>query len=232
LAISIVAHLAQGGILQPLLVTPDGTVVAGHRRLAAARRVGLADVPVIVRSLSPIEQLEVQLTENLQRSDLTAIEEARAYGRLLDAGATQASIARTVGVPASRIRERLGLLDLDARVQERVHRGELPMRVALLLVPLRDPARQRRLAGIAVRRRLTVAQMRRLIETALALPPPPAPATSLPPDEEPSGGGLSQTRLEALEALRAQAEQSITFGQLAALAESECCACLRHVGAH
>ncbi len=74
LAASIVAHAAHGGILQPLLVTPDGTVVAGHRRLAAARRVGLADVPVVVRSLSPIEQLEIQLTENLQRSDLSPIE--------------------------------------------------------------------------------------------------------------------------------------------------------------
>ena len=67
LAASIVAHAAHGGILQPLLVTPDGTVVAGHRRLAAARRVGLADVPVIVHSLTTIEVLEIQLTENLQR---------------------------------------------------------------------------------------------------------------------------------------------------------------------
>ena len=74
LAASIVAHAAQGGILQPLLITPDGTVVAGHRRLAAARRVGLANVPVIVHSLTAIEVLEIQLTENLQRSDLSPIE--------------------------------------------------------------------------------------------------------------------------------------------------------------
>src|SRR6266542_1869228 len=90
LAASIVAHAAHGGILQPLLITPDGTVVAGHRRLAAARRVGLADVPVIVRALSAIAQIEIQLTENLQRSDLSPIEEARAYSHLLDAGGTVA----------------------------------------------------------------------------------------------------------------------------------------------
>src|SRR6266545_6880797 len=149
LAASIIAHADHGGILQPLLITPDGTVVAGHRRLAAARRVGLADVPVIVRALSPVEQLESQLTENLQRSELSAIEEARAYSHLLDAGAT--------------------------------------------------------LASIAVRRRLTVVQVRQLVETALALPPMPAPATPLPSDDEPSGGGLSHTRLETIEALRAQA---------------------------
>src|SRR6266542_3548109 len=225
LAVSIVAHAAHGGILQPLLITPDGTVVAGHRRLAAARRVGLADVPVIVRALSAIAQIEIQLTENLQRSDLSPIEEARAYSHLLDAGATLASIARAVGVPASRVRDRLALLDLDVSVQERVHHGELPLRVGLLLVPLRDQARQRQLASLAVRRRLTAAHVRRLVEAALALPPTPAPVAPLPSDDEPNGGGLSLTRLETLEALRTQPDRPITFGQLATLVESTCCAC-------
>src|SRR5437879_8158917 len=63
LCASIVAHAAQGGILQPLLVTPDGTVVAGHRRLAAAQQAGLRDEPVIVCTLGPIDQLTAQLTE-------------------------------------------------------------------------------------------------------------------------------------------------------------------------
>jgi ParB family chromosome partitioning protein len=225
LAASIVAHASHGGILQPLLITPDGTVVAGHRRLAAARRVGLAHVPVIVCALSPVDQLEIVLTENLQRSDLSAIEEARAYSHLIEAGASLASIARAVGVPGSRVRERLTLLDLDERVQERVHRGELPLRVGLVLVPIRDQARQRRLANLAVRRRLTVVQMRRLVDAALDLPPVRAPSAPLPPDDEPDGGGLSLSRLEALEALRAQSDRPITFGQLAALAQSECCAC-------
>ena len=128
-------------------------------------------------------------------------------------------------MPASRLRERLPLLDLDVRVQEQVHRGELPLRVGLLLVPLRDQGRQRRLANLAVRRRLTVVQVRRLVESALALPPSPAPAAPLPPDDEPNGGGLSLTRLEALEALRTQPDRTITYGQLAALAHGECCAC-------
>ena len=124
--------------------------------------------------------MELALVENLQRADLTPVEEARAYQHLVAAGATLASIARHVGVPASRVRERLALLDLDQRVQERVHRGELPMRVALLLLPLRDHARQWRLASTAMRRRLTVAQVRGLVETTLALPPsaPPCFASS------------------------------------------------------
>jgi ParB family chromosome partitioning protein len=73
LCASIVAHAALGGILQPLLMTPDGTVVAGHRRLAAAQQAGLRDVPVIVCTLGPIDQLTAQLTENLQRADLTPV---------------------------------------------------------------------------------------------------------------------------------------------------------------
>jgi ParB family chromosome partitioning protein len=225
LAASVSAHASQGGVLQPLLVTPDGTVVAGHRRLAAALRAGLADVPVIVRALSPVEQIELQLVENLQRADLTPLEEARAYQQLVHAGSTLASIARSVGVPASRVRERLALLDLDPRVQQCVHRGDLPLRVALLLIPLRDRTRQWRLASTAVSRRLTVAQMRRLVETALALPPARPSATPLPADDEAEGAGLSLCRLTALEALRSEPDRHISFGELAALAATECCAC-------
>jgi len=59
LAASIAAHASQGGILQPLLVTPEGTIVAGHRRLAAARQVGMVEVPVVVRKLSRARQLEL-----------------------------------------------------------------------------------------------------------------------------------------------------------------------------
>jgi hypothetical protein len=174
---------------------------------------------------SLVEQLEIQLTENLQRSELSPIQEARAYNHLIEAGANLAGIARAVGVPASRVRERLTLLDLDQRVQDRVHRGDLPLRVGLALVPLRDQVRQRRLASIAVRRRLTVVQVRQLVEHALSLPPLPARTAPLPADDEPSGGGLSTTRLAALDALRAEADRTITFGRLAALASDECGAC-------
>jgi ParB family chromosome partitioning protein len=225
LAESIAAHASLGGILQPLLVTSDGIVVAGHRRLAAARRVGLAEVPVIVRDLSIVEQLEIQLTENLQRADLSPIEEGLAYAHLLEAGSTLAGIARRVGVPASRVRERLALLDLDERIQEHVHTGELPLNIGLALMPLRDGSRQRRLANHAMRRRLTVSQVRKLVDAALAIPPTMDSPAALPPDDDPDGSGLSTSRQQALDALHAQPDRPITFGQLATLAESICCAC-------
>jgi len=62
------------GVLQPLLVTPGGVVVAGHRRLAAARMAGLSEVPVVVRDLDAVQQQEIMLVENLQRQDLSAVE--------------------------------------------------------------------------------------------------------------------------------------------------------------
>ena len=62
------------GVLQPLLITPSGVVVAGHRRMAAARMAGMADVPVVIRELDASEQQEVMLVENLQRQDLSPVE--------------------------------------------------------------------------------------------------------------------------------------------------------------
>ena len=105
------------GVLQPLLVTPGGLVVAGHRRLAAARQAGLTEVPVMVRDLSPAQQQEIMLVENLQRQDLSPVEEARGYRRILDEGHTGAQLARRIGVPTARINARLLLLKLDEQVQ-------------------------------------------------------------------------------------------------------------------
>jgi ParB family chromosome partitioning protein len=85
------------GVLQPLLVTPGGEVVAGHRRLAAARLAGLSEVPVIVRDLDGVQQQEIMLVENLQRQDLSCVEEARAYRRLPHHGPDRASYWRTFG---------------------------------------------------------------------------------------------------------------------------------------
>jgi ParB family chromosome partitioning protein len=227
LAASIAAHAPQGGLLQPLLVTPDGTVVIGHRRLAAARRVGLLRVPVIVRALSRAQQLELMLVDSVHHLDLSPVEEAHGYQALLDEGYTQAAIARAVGVSAVRVAGRLALLDLDHRVQDRVHRGELPVGVAPVLLPVRDPGQQRRLATLAVRRRLPVAELKRLVDQTLgsACPTPAPPPAALPADDDPSGGGLSPTRAALLVALYQQSERTLRFGELATAAEATCCAC-------
>ncbi|MEG2650343.1 MAG: ParB/RepB/Spo0J family partition protein, partial [Eubacterium sp.] len=97
----LAASIAEHGILQPLVVKPEGkgyTIVAGERRFRAASIAGLKVVPVIIRDLSPKDVMEIALIENVQREDLNAIEEAIAYGKLMDAyNLTQGEIGIRIG---------------------------------------------------------------------------------------------------------------------------------------
>lgn len=100
----LAASIRSIGVLEPLLVTPavDGfAVVAGHRRLAAARKAGLEVVPCVVREMSEVERVIAMVVENEQRSDLSPIESAEGYFRLIDMGITQKELAKKVGRSAS-----------------------------------------------------------------------------------------------------------------------------------
>lgn len=108
--------VAQRGILQPLLVRPNGQgyeIVAGERRFRAAQQAGLATVPVVVKTLSDRETLEIALIENVQREDLSAVEEARAFKQLLEFGLSQEEVAEAVGKSRSAVANTLRLLQLD-----------------------------------------------------------------------------------------------------------------------
>jgi ParB family transcriptional regulator, chromosome partitioning protein len=135
-----VAEMAQSmkerGVLEPLIVAPGldeeaGVVlIAGHRRLAAAKLAKLATVPTIFRSDldSEAKQVIAMLIENGQRADLSAIEEARGYQMALDLSdgdLTPMKLSKAVGKPATRVRGRLGLLRLPEEFQERVHSGQV-----------------------------------------------------------------------------------------------------------
>ena len=107
--------VAQKGVLQPLLVRPNGEgfeIVAGERRFRAAQQVGLATVPVVVKTLSDRETLEIALIENVQREDLSAVEEARAFAQLLEFGLSQEEVADAVGKSRSAVANTLRLLRL------------------------------------------------------------------------------------------------------------------------
>ncbi|MBM3650468.1 MAG: ParB/RepB/Spo0J family partition protein, partial [Alphaproteobacteria bacterium] len=134
------------GLLQPILVRPLAgqadayEIVAGERRWRAAQKAQLHDVPVVVRNLSDQDALQLGLIENLQRADLTAIDEARAFRRLADEfGQTQEDIATTVGKSRSHVANIMRLLELPAAVQEMVQRGELSAGQARALIGLPDP---------------------------------------------------------------------------------------------
>lgn len=128
------------GLLQPVIVrpAPDGNgyqLVAGERRWRAAQRVGLHDIPALVRRLDDAATYEIALVENIQRQDLNAIEEALAYRRLIaDFGHGQEALAKLVGKSRSHVANLLRLLDLPDAVQQLVVEGALSMGHARALI--------------------------------------------------------------------------------------------------
>jgi ParB family transcriptional regulator, chromosome partitioning protein len=161
LAASIAAH----GVLQPVLVTEtlDGyRLVAGERRLRAAQMAGLERIPALIRQAGEQDLLELALVENLQRTDLNAMEAARAYRQLHDLfGLTNEAIADNVGKARPTVANTMRLLDLDPEVQDAIEAGRIAEghgRAMLGLVP----AVQRELLGLAIARGLSVRQVEEL----------------------------------------------------------------------
>ncbi|MBM6774451.1 ParB/RepB/Spo0J family partition protein [Olsenella profusa] len=121
--------IKQNGILQPLLVRKQGDyyeIVAGERRYQAAKAAGLDEVPVIIREISDEDVFKLALIENLQRSDLTPLEEAQGYRQLIkEKGLTQEELAKALSKSRSTITNTLRLLDLPQEVQNLVDEGKL-----------------------------------------------------------------------------------------------------------
>jgi ParB family chromosome partitioning protein len=165
---ALAQSVREKGVLQPLLVRPvdeaDAAfeVIAGERRWRAAQRAGLHQVPVLVRALGDSEVLEIALIENLQREDLTALEEAVAYRRLIDEfGRTQANVAEALGKSRSHVANTLRLLGLPDFVQRRLEDGTLTAGHARALLGADDPAA---LAAEVIRRGLNVRVTEQLVK--------------------------------------------------------------------
>ncbi len=149
------------GILQPVLVTKEGgrfRIIAGERRVRAARLAGLSEVPVIVREgVTDRDHLLLALVENVQRRDLTALEEAEAYRHLKDDfGLTQEDVAERVGKDRATVANALRLLKLAVPVREALENGEITAGHARALLALPSAADQEQLAKEVVRRGLSV----------------------------------------------------------------------------
>ncbi len=141
----LAASIKEKGILQPLLVRPDPNraghfeIIAGERRWRAAQRAQIHNVPVLVRELSDSEVLEVALIENLQRQDLSAVEEGRGYQRLIDDFShTQEEISEIVGKSRARVANMLRLLQLPDGVQRLIDDGKLTAGQARPLIGLKN----------------------------------------------------------------------------------------------
>jgi ParB family chromosome partitioning protein len=163
---TLVESIRQFGLLQPILVRPvagDASsyeIIAGERRWRAAQEAQLHDVPVVVRPFDNLEALQIALIENLQRTDLSAIDEARGYERLrAEFNQTQEDIAEKVGKSRPHVANTLRLLDLPAPVQELVQRGKLSAGQGRTLLGFADPVG---MAERAVTEKLTVRDLERL----------------------------------------------------------------------
>jgi ParB family chromosome partitioning protein len=163
---ALVDSVKEFGLLQPILVRPvtgqtdSYEIVAGERRWRAAQKAQLHEVPVVVRTMGDQDALQLGLIENLQRADLTAIDEALGYRRLSDEfKQTQEDIAKTVGKSRPHVANTVRLLELPGAVQEMIRRSELSAGQARALIGLPDPLA---VAQRAIDEKLTARDLERL----------------------------------------------------------------------
>ena len=159
----LAASIKQHGIIQPLVLRRKNDkyeIIAGERRYKAARMAGLLSVPAIISNLSDQDSAEVAIVENVQRKDLTAIEEAKSYQTLLEKGyMTQEELAKKMGLSQSAISNKLRLLTLDESVQQAVIKEQISERHARSLLKIKDPEMQKILLNKIITERLTVKQL-------------------------------------------------------------------------
>jgi ParB family chromosome partitioning protein len=166
----LAASIRQTGVVQPILVRPRGDrfqIIAGERRWRAARQAGLATVPVTVREVPDAELLELALVENIQREELTPLEEAQAFQKLAtEFQLTQEEIARRVGRERSTVANTLRLLRLPRDLRDLVAEGRLDAGHARALLALGRADEQVALGREAARKGLSVREVERRVALA------------------------------------------------------------------
>jgi ParB family transcriptional regulator, chromosome partitioning protein len=168
----LAASIRESGMVQPILVRRRGgryQIIAGERRWRAAQRLGLATVPVSIREVADDQLLELALVENIQRQELSPMEEAQAFHRLQDEfHLTQEQVARKVGRDRSTVANTLRLLRLPKEIRELVETRRLDAGHARALLALEHTEEQLALAREAVRRGLSVREVERRVAESRA----------------------------------------------------------------
>lgn len=158
----LAASVREVGLLQPVVVRPKELgfeLIAGERRWRAAREAGLEVIPAVVRSPSEEESLELALIENLQRRNLNAVEEARAYEKLVQVfGFTQAEVAKRVGKSRVAVTNTMRLLNLPEGLQELLRKGDISSGHARALLSFENANEQQKMAERILREGLSVRQ--------------------------------------------------------------------------
>jgi|GEM_PF-797128 len=172
--LELAKSIEQHGIIQPLVLRKIGDkyeIIAGERRLKAAKMVGLTKVPAVIMELTDKDSAEVAILENTQRTNLTPIEEARAYKKLLDNGfLIQDQLASRMGKSQSTVSNKLRLLNLSEAVQEALLNNAISERHARSLLQVIDQAEQERILSEIVSKRLNVRDTEKYIKEAVVKP--------------------------------------------------------------
>ena len=195
----LAATIREHGVLTPVVVrrVPSGfQIIAGERRIRAARLAGLTHIPTIIKDATDSQALQMALVENLQRQDLNPLEAAEAYQRLVDEfGLTQEEVAGRLGRNRSSVTNSLRLLRLPRRIQEDVAAGTLSEGHARALLGLEGPADQIRGRNLVVKRGLTVRATEALVRRLRAGEPTKKERLS---NQDPNLGALEDQLRTAL----------------------------------
>ena len=166
----LAASIKEHGIIQPLVLRKLGKkyeIIAGERRYKAASLAGLTVVPAVISNIDDNKSAEIALVENIQRRDLTPIEEARSYKNLLDKGyLTQEDLAKKMGLSQPAVANKLRLLNLDDTVQQALLDGKISERHARALLSLNDKEEQKKWLDKIISNRMTVRQLDQALKDA------------------------------------------------------------------
>jgi ParB family transcriptional regulator, chromosome partitioning protein len=195
--------IKQQGILQPLIVRKieqGYELIIGERRLRAAQKAGLDRVPVIIKDVTDAQSMEMALVENIQREELTPIEEGLAYRQLMEElHLTQEEVASRVGKSRPVITNLLRVLGLPEEIKEEIDRGNLSVGHARTLVSLGTPEQQIALARRIMRQGLSVRETETLVAQAVAQPLAESPPVSASQDVTSESSALHDIHVSALE---------------------------------
>ncbi len=215
----LAASIREHGVLQPIIVTRTTgagapfTLVAGERRWRAAQLAGLASIPALVKDVAPQEMLELALIENIQRSDLSPLEEAAAFQQLMNEfGLTQEQVAERVGKSRVSVTNTVRLLRLPGQIQAALMQETISEGHARALLGLSSSIDQLAALDVVLRDGLNVRQTEELVRRMAAPPAPPQPRTPDRPSWE--GAREYESKLRSALNTKVQLQRSRKGGRI------------------